>query len=77
MEEPENRERKVTVDGKTILVKVYGDGAGYWLLEIEDEHLNSTCWDDPFDTADEAFDAAAKAIQEEGIEAFIGEASKP
>lgn len=74
MEEPEAQERKITVDGKTILVNVYGDGAGYWLLEIVDEHGNSTCWDDPFETNEEAFDAAAKAVQEEGIEAFIGAA---
>jgi uncharacterized protein len=74
MEEPEVHERNITVDGKTILVNVYDDGVGYWLLEVVDEHGNSTCWDDPFDTIEGAFDAAAKAVQDEGIEAFIGNA---
>ena len=74
MDQVKNQERRITVDGKTITVKVLEDAAGHWLLEIVDEHGNSTCWRDVFGTAQEAFNAAAIAVQEEGIEAFMGPA---
>ncbi|MPQ68576.1 MULTISPECIES: hypothetical protein [Pseudomonas] len=65
-------EQKVTVDGKTVEVQVYEDGEGGWLIEIVDEHWNSTCWENSFETADLAFAEAMRAINEEGIDGFIG-----
>jgi hypothetical protein len=38
-----------------------------WLLEIVDEHWNSTCWDEPFNTAQDALQTGIKAIDEEGM----------
>jgi hypothetical protein len=43
------------------------------ILEIVDEGWNSTLWDDLFPTAKEALDAGIKAIEEEGIQSFIGD----
>jgi hypothetical protein len=42
-------------------------------LEIVDEEWNSTVWDELFPSAKEALDAGIKAIEEEGIQAFIGD----
>lgn len=58
--------------GRSVEVQVYEDGAGGWLLEIVDEYWNSTCWQSPFETAEDAFDEATKTIKEEGIDTFIG-----
>jgi hypothetical protein len=41
-------------------------------LEIVDEQWNSTVWDGLFPRAKEALDAGIRAIEEEGIESFIG-----
>ena len=60
------------MDGKSVEVQVYEDGAGGWLLEIVDEYWNSTCWQSPFEPAEDAFDEATKTIKEEGIDTFIG-----
>ncbi len=65
-------EKKIAMDGKSVEVQVYEDGAGGWLLEIVDEYWNSTCWQSPFKTAEDAFDEATKTIKEEGIDTFIG-----
>jgi uncharacterized protein len=63
---------QIAVDGKTVDVQVYPDDEGGWLLELVDEYGNSTCWEDAFATAELAFEEAARAVDEEGIEAFIG-----
>ena len=59
------------MDGKSVAIQVYEDGEGGWLLEIVDEYWGSTFWQSPFETAEEAFNEATKAIKEEGIDAFI------
>ncbi|MCL6270755.1 hypothetical protein M3P05_12555 [Sansalvadorimonas sp. 2012CJ34-2] len=46
-----------------------------WVLELEDEFGNSSVWDDLFATDKAALNAALEAIDDEGIEAFIGEPS--
>jgi uncharacterized protein len=61
-----------TKDGKTVKIDIYEDGEGGWLLEIVDEFNNSTCWEDSFATDQEALDEANEALEEEGIDAFIG-----
>jgi hypothetical protein len=42
-------------------------------MEIVDEGWNSTLWDEIFPSANEALDAEIKAIEKEGIQAFIGD----
>jgi len=64
--------KEVTKDGKTVRIDVYSDGEGGWLLELVDEYWNSTCWEEPFETAQEAMDEGIMAIENEGIDAFIG-----
>ena len=64
--------QSITRDGKTVQVRIYEDGEGGWLLEVLDEHLNSTVWDDPFLSDKDALDEALKAIDEEGIDSLIG-----
>ena len=62
----------ITVEGKTVQVDIYEDGEGGWLLEVVDEHNNSTAWEDPFETAEKALQEAQDTIEKEGIEALIG-----
>ncbi|QIL91603.1 hypothetical protein ACONUD_10795 [Microbulbifer harenosus] len=58
----------------TVNIDIYEDGEGGWLLEIVDEHNNSTVWEDTFDTDAEALQEALDALKEEGLGAFIGPA---
>jgi len=64
--------QSVTRDGKTVQIEIFEDGENGWLLEVEDQYGNSTVWDDPFDTEQEAFDEVMSTIDEEGIDVLIG-----
>jgi hypothetical protein len=64
--------QSLTRDGKTVQIDIYEDGENGWLLEVIDEYNNSTCWDDPFNTDQDALDEALKTIKEEGIGSLIG-----
>src|ERR1035437_5165347 len=64
--------QSVTRDGKTVSVEIYEDGEGGWLLEVVDEFKNSTVWDEPFATDQEALDEALKTIAGDGIHSLIG-----
>ena len=65
--------KEIEKDGSKVTIEVYkGDESG-WILEIVDEGWNSTVWDDLYPTAKEALDAGIKAIEEEGIQSFIGD----
>jgi uncharacterized protein len=64
--------QSLTRDGKTVQIEIYEDGEGGWLLEVVDEHGNSTVWDDPFQTDKEALDEAIRSIDEDGIDSLIG-----
>ena len=65
--------KEIEKDGFKVTIEVYKGNEGGWILEIVDEGWNSTSWDDLFPTAEEALDAGIKAIEEEGIQAFIGD----
>jgi hypothetical protein len=65
--------KEIEKDGLKVNIEVYRADKGGWILEIVDERWNSTVWDDLFPTAKEALDAGIKAIEEEGIQAFIGD----
>ncbi|KUJ82579.1 hypothetical protein AWR36_012385 [Microbulbifer flavimaris] len=56
----------------TVQIDIYEDGDGSWLLEIIDEDDNSTVWEDPFDTEEDALEEALEALRDEGIETFVG-----
>jgi uncharacterized protein len=64
--------QSLTRDGKTVQIEIYEDGEGGWLLEVVDEHGNSTVWDDPFRSDRAALDEALRTIEEEGIDSLIG-----
>ena len=61
-----------TANGKSVQITIYEDGAGGWFLEIIDAYSNSTCWQAPFKTDQEALDAGISALEEEGVDYFIG-----
>jgi hypothetical protein len=58
-------------DGHTISVDIYRGDSG-WILEVVDEHNNSTVWEDEFDTDQAALDELHATLQSEGIQALIG-----
>lgn len=62
----------ISQNGHTVQVDIYRGDHGGWILEIVDEGNNSTLWEDEFESDQEALDEAKAAIEEEGIEAFIG-----
>ena len=64
--------QSVTSNGRTVKVEIYSSGKNDWILEVVDEENNSTVWDDPFDTDDEAFQEFERTLKEEGIGAMIG-----
>ena len=65
--------KEIEKDGFKVTIEVYKGDEGGWILEIVDEGWNSTVWDDLFPSAKEALDAGIKAIEEEGIQSFIGD----
>ena len=64
--------QEISSGGKTAQVDIYKDENGKWILELQDEHGNSTVWEDRFETDISALTEAKKAILEEGISTFIG-----
>lgn len=59
-------------NNKTVRVEIYSSGSNDWILEVVDENNNSTVWDDPFATDDEAYEEFQRTLVEEGIESMIG-----
>ncbi len=68
-------QRSIVKEGQTIQVKIYKSADSGWFLEVVDEFDNSTCWDDQFLSDQDALDEILKAVEEEGINAFVGRAS--
>ena len=62
----------VSRDGNTVRVEIYSSGKNDWILEVVDKESNSTVWDDPFPTDDEAFQEFERTLEEEGIKSMIG-----
>lgn len=65
-------EQSLTRNGKTITVEIYGGDDDGWILEVVDEHGNSTVWNNTFKTDQEALNEVLKTIDEDGIESLIG-----
>ena len=64
--------QEVSSGGSTVKVEIYADGANGWILEVVDEHGNSTVWDDPFPTDTDALTEVKRVIVGEGIQTLIG-----
>lgn len=64
--------QSITSDGKTVEVQIYSDGEDGWLLEVIDEHNNSTAWEDVFETDASALNEVKQTIKNEGIQIFVG-----
>jgi len=62
----------ITRDGHTLKVDIYRlEEEVDWLLEVVNEDGTSHVWDDRFATDQAALDAVHKAIDEEGVAAFL------
>lgn len=64
--------RTVSRNGRSVEVQIYRAENEDWILEVVDEHGNSTVWDDLFPTDQAALDGAMRTIDEQGIDAVIG-----
>lgn len=69
--------QRMEIDGKEIDVQIYEDGEGGWLLEVVDEFNNSTVWDDPFLSDQDAMKELQRALQEDGVDSLIGPPPSP
>lgn len=65
-----------TEGAHTVEICIYRMPDTPWTLEVVDAHGNSTVWEDGFDTDQAAFDAAMRAIRDDGIAALVGEPSQ-
>jgi hypothetical protein len=63
--------QRVTRNGVTVQVEIYGDSKGLWILEVVDAENNSHLWDEHFETDQQALDAALRALDEEPLD-FTG-----
>lgn len=63
--------QRVTRNGQSVQVDIYGVDPGEWTLEIIDENNCSHVWTDTFPTAQAALDEALKTIDEEGIDSLL------
>jgi hypothetical protein len=68
-----NITKEIEKGGSKVTIEVCKADKGGWILEIVDEGWNSTLWDDLFMSSKEALDAGIRAIDEEGIQSFIGD----
>lgn len=68
--------RSLTESGMTVKVEIYRleDRPG-WALEVINEAGTSTVWDDIFPTDDAAYAAFRDALDAEGIESFLDQAT--
>ncbi len=64
--------RTASRNGRSVEVEIYRAENEDWILEVVDEHGNSTVWDDLFPTDQAALDEAMRTIDEQGIDAVIG-----
>lgn len=74
---PASHSQSVTRDGKTVCVEIYEGGEGGWILEVVDQHWNSTVWDEPFASQEAALNEALRVIDEEGVASLIGSRPEP
>ncbi len=70
--------REVTQEGVTVRVLIYRVRSVEmrWTLEVEDLLGGSTCWDETFASAQEAFDVFHQHVKVEGIRSFTESATR-
>ena len=62
--------QRVTRDGVSVDVEIYGNGAGQWILEVVDAQNTSHVWNEHFATDQLALDEALRTIDEDGIDSL-------
>ena len=62
---------KMTVDGRTVEIEIYGTGKDDWILEVVDEEGNSVVWDGTFETDALAYNTFDEQLYNEGIHAIL------
>lgn len=67
--------QRVTRNGVTVRVDIYGDSDNRWILEIVDAENTSHVWDERFETDQQALDEALRALDEEPLE-FLGRSAE-
>lgn len=61
-----------TADGITVSVEIYKiEGNDGWVLELVDEHDNSTVWEDLFPTDQAAWEEFETGVREIGLPALL------
>lgn len=60
--------QRLTRDGLTVQVEIFGDGEGRWILEVIDGQDTSHVWEHHFDTDAQALAEAVRALEEEPAE---------
>ena len=63
--------QRITIDGKTIDLQIFGTGNNDWILEVVDSEGNSIAWDGLFASDDDAFQEFEKTLAEEGIDSIL------
>jgi hypothetical protein len=58
----------LTRNGVTVEIHIYKGRGSDWILEVVDAGKNSHVWDDQFQTDQQAFDEAMRALDEEPLE---------
>ena len=61
----------VSRNGRTVKIEIYSSGKDDWILEVVDEYGNSTVWEEPFSSDDDAFREFQRTLEKEGIGEMI------
>jgi len=69
--------QKVTRNGVSVGIEIYGDSRGRWILEVVDSENGSHVWDDRFETDQEALSEALRALDEETLEFWRDAPDRP
>lgn len=65
--------QSISRDGHTLRVDIYRlEDEDTWLLEVVNEQGTSHVWEERFATDQEALSAVQEALNDEGVEAFVG-----
>ena len=57
--------QRLSRNGVTVRVEIYGDQEGKWILEVLDQQNTSHVWDEHFDTDHQALAEAIHTLEEE------------
>jgi hypothetical protein len=64
--------KTIEKDGLKVDIEVNSDNHGGWILEIVNEKWHPKVWGEIFPSANKAIQAGVRAIEEQGIETFVG-----